>query len=895
MHDWKRDVEKRLAGLMLEPAREAEIAEELAQHLEDRYEEARSAGATDEEAYHAALDELADSGFLARELRGVERRAVDLPVAVGAAGRGNPIEDLWRDLRLVVRDLRKRPGFALVTVLILALGIGANTAIFSMVYAVLLNPLPFEQPDRLVMLAEKNPGRERWGAAYPNYVDWTARAQSFDDIAAYWYQSFTLSGIDEPARLQGRYVNWNFFRVLGMRPQLGRLFVEEDDRAGAAPTVVLSDGMWKDRFGGDPDIVGKTIRLDEKQFTVIGVLPPGYELLRPDALYVPLVPAVEKETGLLDRGNHYSLFALARLKAGVDVEQADTEMRALAAQFEQEYPATNSGSSAQALSLSDVFVGDIRPALLVLLGAVGFVLLIACLNVANLMTVRAAARQKEIAVRLALGAGRGRIVRQLLTESMVIAFTGGVVGFLVAVWAINGMVALAPQGIPRLEQVGLNLPVLAFTVCVSVGVGLLFGVLPALQATRLDLNVSLKEGGRTAAGRPHERTRQTLLVAEVALALMLLIAAGLMVRTVGQLTHVDPGFDAEQLLAARINLPANPYPPERRRVFYEECLTRIGTLPGVQSAALTFSLPIDGSNWNSVFITGDKPVPPRAELPSAAMTPMSLGYFDTMKIRLLSGRTFGPGDTENSPRAIVINETLARRLWPGEEALGKRIKQGWPESENPWREVVGVVADVKTNGVDQDTPLQVYMPLAQESPRSLWIVARTSSDPLASGSAVAAALHAIDRDVPLFDVSSMDQLMGGAIENQRVTLTLLAGFSALALLLAAVGIYGVMSYAVAQRTHEIGIRSALGARPSHVLRMIIGQGMALALIGVAIGLAGAFALTRVMEGLLFGVSATDPATYVVISALLAAVAVVACYVPARRATKVDPTVALRYE
>jgi putative ABC transport system permease protein len=895
MHDWKRDVEKRLAGLRLEPAREAEIAEELAQHLEDRYEEARSAGATDDEAYRTALNELADSDLLARELRSVERRADDEPVALGAAGRGNPIEDLWRDLRLAVRDLRKRPGFALVTVLTLALGIGANTAIFSFVYAVLLNPLPFDEPDSLVFLAEKRTGRDVMGAAYPNYKDWSERAESFEEMAAFRGQSFTLTGIDEPLQLQGRYVNWNFFQMLGMRPHLGRLFVEDDDRVDAPPTVLLGNGTWRERFGGDPAIVGRVIGIDGKQFTVVGVMPAGYELLRSGDIYVPLGLMLTKESGLLDRGNHYSLYALARLKAGIDVARADREMQVLAAQLEQEHPETNSGNSAGAMTLADRLVGDTRPALLVLLGAVGFVLLIACLNVANLLTVRAAGRQKEIAVRIALGAKRGRIIRQLLTESMVIAVVGGVVGFVVAVWATKGLVALAPQSMPRLEQVGVNPPVLAFTVCVSLAIGLLFGLLPALQATRPDLNTTLKEGGRSSAGRPHERTRRVLLVSEVALALMLLIGAGLMVRTVGHLTQVDPGFDAENLLTARFVLPEAPYPKERRRVFFKECVDRIGALPGVQSAAITLSVPIDGSNWNSVFIVADKPVPARADLPTAAMSPVSADYFDTMKIRLMKGRIFGSGDNESSPPTIVVNETLANRLWPGEDAIGKRLKQGWPEDQASWREVVGVVADVKMNGVDQDTPLQVYIPLAQEPGRSLALLVRTSGEPLAMTSSISAAIHAIDRDVPVFAVSSMDQLMGGAIENQRVTLALLAGFAVLALVLAAVGIYGVMSYAVAQRTHEIGIRSALGARPSHVLRMVIGQGMALALAGVAIGLAGALALTRVMEGLLFNVSATDPATYVVISVLLAAVAVLACYVPARRATKVDPTVALRYE
>jgi putative ABC transport system permease protein len=570
-------------------------------------------------------------------------------------------------------------------------------------------------------------------------------------------------------------------------------------------------------------------------------------------------------------------------------------MRTLAAQLEQEYPNTNSGNSAMAEDLSDVLVEDIRPPLIVLLVAVGFVLLIACVNVANLMLVRAAERQKEIALRLALGAGRGRVIRQLLSESLLISSLGGGAGLFIGTWAVGGLIALAPPDVPRLAQVSLNGAVLAFTVCVSALTGLLFGLFPAVQASMTNLQTALKEGGRTASGTLRERTRKVLLVAEVGLALVLLIGAGLMLRTVSGLMNIDPGFDARNLLTVRFILSGDAYNVEKRRTFYTECLVRVGRLPGVESAALTLSLPIEGSNWNSVFVVADKPVPPRAELPSSAFIPVSVNYFETLGIRLLRGRAFTEADNSNPYQVIVINETMANRFWPGEDPVGKRVKQGWPESDTPWREIIGVVSDVKLDGIDRETSLQIYMPIGQQAARSVALVVRTGDDPLAAASTVEETIRSIDNDLPVFNTRSMDQLMGNAIGRQRLLMVLLASFAVLALTLAAVGIYGVMSYAVAQRTHEIGIRMALGARPRDVLRLIVGQGMILTIVGSSIGLAAALVLTRLMESMLFGVSATDPATFAILTLLLAVVAFLASYLPARRATRVDPLVALRYE
>ena len=802
---------------------------------------------------------------------------------------------LWQDLRYGARMLLNRPYFTVIAILTLALGIGANTAIFSVVNAVLLRALPYPASDRLVVLAEKTKDGRRMGVAYLNYVDWREQAKSFTEMAGFRGDAFNLTGVDKPVRLRGRMVSRSFFQLLGVQPQLGRLFAEEDDRQGAPRTTVLSHGLWRENFGGDPAIVGKTISLNADTYTVIGVMPPGFEFFRQDDLFVALGPTLTEQSGDLDRGNHSGMNVLARLRDGVSIEQARAEMDTIAAQLERAYPNTNSGNGTFTYSLLDRYASDVSQTLWVLLGAVGFVLLIACVNVANLLLVRAAERQKEIAIRLALGAARWRITRQLLTESVLLAFLSGAAGLLLGVWMTEGLLRLAPEGIPRLSQTRLDATVLLFTLGVSLVTGVLFGLLPAWQSSRHDLHTALKEGGRTSMGSGRERMRKALIVAEVALSFILLIGAGLMLRTVHQLTNVDPGFSAENLLTMQFILPAKPYDEPRRRVFYNECLARIEALPGVRAAAFTFSLPIDGSNWNSVFIAEDKPVPPRAELPSSAFTPVSTNYFKAMGNRLQQGRVFTEADTADKPAVTVINETLARRLWPGENPIGKRLKQGWPETRSPWREVIGVIADVKLEGVDQPTPLQSYLPLAQESPRFLTLVLRTDGNPLNLAATAEQTIHSIDRDLPVFGVRSMDQLLGNAIARQRLTLVLLVGFGLLALLLAAVGIYGVISYSVSQRTRELGIRIALGASASDVLRLIVGQGMKLTLAGIALGLLSAFVVTRWMETLLFGVRATDPLTFSVIAPLLTVVALLACWLPARRATKVDPMVALRDE
>jgi putative ABC transport system permease protein len=708
-------------------------------------------------------------------------------------------------------------------------------------------------------------------------------------------QAFNLTGVDRPVQLRGRTVNWNFFHLLGVQPQLGRMFVEEDDRYGAARTVLLSHAVWQERFGGEAAVLGTKLVLNGDPHEVIGVLPPDFEYFQKDDLYVPIELMLGPQLPLINRGNTMGLFALARLKPGVLLEQANSEMAGIAEELERAYPAVNSGRTAQAEPLQDVMAEGVRQSLWVLFGAVGFILLIACVNVANLLLVRAVERQKEISLRLALGAGRGRIIRQLLAESLLLGLLGGAFGALVGRWVLAGLLALAPENIPQLSSVSLNLMALLFTLGVALLTSVLCGLIPALHAARTDLHTSLKEGARSTAGRAREVTRKALLVVEVSLALVLLVGAGLLVRSMTRVLGVDLGFNPDNLLTMRINLPGQTYPPARRRAIYEDCLGRLDGLPGVRSAALTQGLPIDGPGWVSVFIAADKPVPPRDELPVTALIPISANYFEAMGIRLVSGRGFSSADTTDSSHVTVINETLARRIWPGEDPIGKRLKQGFPEDPNPWREVVGVVADVKLFGAESGVPRQAYLPLGQESPTSISVVVRTADDPLNAAPAVERTIHEVEKDLPVSAIRSMDQLMGSSLAARRLTLVLLAGFAVLALLLAAVGIYGVIAYSVKQRTHELGIRLALGAQTGDVLRLIMAQGLKLTLLGVVLGLFAAFALTRWMETLLFGVRPTDPVTFAVIAVVLTLVALVACWVPARRATKVDPLIALRYE
>jgi putative ABC transport system permease protein len=796
--------------------------------------------------------------------------------------------------------LAKNPGFTAVAVVTLALGIGANTAIFSVVNALLLRPLPFAESERLALLSEKTHEGERDSASYPNYADWRTRAQSFEGMAIGWPRTFTLTGGDKAVRVPGYAVNWNFFPLFRIQPQLGRMFTEADDRYGAARTVIVSHDFWQRRFGGELNVIGQSLQMTDETYTVIGILPPGFEYFEKADVFTPLGLVLAPDSAFAGRGNRaFDFYAVARLKPGVTVAQANSEMDALGQQLAREYPKINEGKSAQAEQLQDVMSESVRPSLWVLFGAVGFILLIACINVANLLLVRAAERQKELAVRLALGAGRWRIIRQLLSESMLIAALGGACGLLLGSWMLQGLLALAPTEIPGLSRVRLDNRVLIFTLAIAAASSLLAGLLPALQASKTDLQTTLKDGGRLTTGASREGMRKVLLVAEVSLSLVLLAGAGLLVRSMWNLLHVDPGFNMDNVLTMRLSLTGGKYNPQSLRVFYDECLARVQAVPGVRSAALTHSLPIDGSNWGGVFIAADKPVPSRADLPESDRLRVSPDYFETMGIRLMRGRLFTSADTPESAPVVIINETLARRIWPNEDTIGKRIKFGFPEDEDqedkPWREVVGVVNDVKMDGVDRAFSLQAYLPYSQMPNQSLGLVVRAGRNPAALASAVEEAIHTIDKDAPVFSIRTMDQVLGNSLAQRRLTLILLASFAALALLMAVVGMYGVISYAVRQRQHELGIRVALGAQAQDVLKLILKQGLKLTLIGIGLGLLTAFALTRWLESLLFGVRPTDALTFGAIAVVLLSVALLACLVPARRAAKVDPIVALRYE
>jgi putative ABC transport system permease protein len=897
MPDWKEEIRSRLSGSGLGPEREAEVVEELAQHLEDRYEQSLRGGATEEEARKAALLELNESDVLARELRRVERPARREAVVPGAPRRAGVLGDIWHDLRYGLRALLKNPGFTAVAVIALALGIGANSAIFSVVNTVLLRPLPYADPDRLVMVWEDDTkhGYPRDTPAPANFFDWRAQNQVFEGMSATADQSFNLTGVGDPERVDGQAVSANLFSLLGVEPQVGRAFLPEEDQPGEGRVVIMGHALWQRRFGADQGIVGKPVTLNGLSYTVVGVMPPGFQFPgREEELWVPLALTPQQAAR---RGSHY-LRVVARLKPGVTVEQAQAEMNTIAARLQQQYPDANAEVGAAVVSLHEQVVGDIKPALLVLLGAVGLVLLIACANVANLLLARAASRQKETALRIALGASRWRLVRQFLTESVLLAALGGVVGLLLSVWGVSVLKSFIPENVSQVKAVAVDARVLAFTVLVSLLTGLLFGLAPATQASNFDLNETLKEGGRdSSSGGRGKRLRGLLVVAEVAVSLVLLIGAGLLINSFLRLRSVDPGFRTDHLLTMRVVLPQQKYPDQARRsAFYDELIRRVEAVPGVKSAAVTNWIPLVNQG-DSVGVSVEGRPDPGPNRPIVATRVVSPHYFQAMGIKLLSGRDFDERtDRADTPAVVVIDETMAKRLWPGEDPLGRRVTPGSPDSPDDWCQVVGVVKDVRQFELTAEPKPQMYMLYAQAdffAPRHL--VVNTSVEPMSLAATVRKTVWDVDRDQPVSNVSTMEEVLSGSIARQRFSTLLLGVFAGVALVLAAVGLYGVMSYSVAQRTREIGLRMALGAQRGDVLRMVVGQGLKLVLVGVAIGLAAAFALTRVMSSLLFGVSATDPATLAAISLLLISVAALASYIPARRATRVDPLIALRYE
>jgi putative ABC transport system permease protein len=863
-----------------------ELEEEMRFHLEMKIEENIGRGLTPEEARYAALREFGNNTLLqevSKEMWGF-----------------TAIESLIQDFRYGLRMLVKNPGFTFVAVLALALGIGANSAIFSVVNTVLLRPLPYTDPERLVMVWEDaaKRGFPRDTPAAANYIDWRDQNQVFEGMAAIADQSFNLTGVGDPERIDGRRVSANLFALLGVEPQLGRAFLPEEDRPGGNRVVVMSHGLWQRRFGSDINIAGKAFTLNGESYTVVGVMPPGFQFpSRDDELWVPIAHSPQEAA---NRGRHY-LQVIARMKPGVTLQQAQTEMNTIAVRLQQQYP-QNADLGAAVVPLHEHVAGDIKPALLVLLGAVGFVLLIACANVANLLLARAAVRQKEITIRVALGAGSFRLIRQFLTESILLAGLGGVVGLLFAVWGIGLLTTFIPDNISQARSISIDAKVLLFTLGVSLLTGLIFGLAPALQASRFNLNETLKEGGRdSAAGSRGNRIRSLLVVAEVAVSLILLIGAGLLINSFLRLRNVDPGFRADNLLTMRIVLPELKYPDHARRsAFYTELINRIEALPGVKSAAV--------ANWIPLVRQGDSigfsiegrpdPAPGQGQRPTVVTRVTSPRYFRTMGIQLLNGREFGDEDKVDSPAVAVVSETMARRFWPDEDPIGKRITPGQLDSTDPddWITIVGVAKDVRQVELVAPPKPQMYLSYRQAAffaPRHL--VVSTAVEPLGMAAVVRKAVWEIDKDQPVSNIKTMEDVLSESIARQRFSMLLLGIFAALALVLAAVGIYGVMSYSVAQRTHEIGIRMALGARKRDVLKLTVGEALKLVLVGVVIGLVASFLLTRVMSSLLYGIGATDPTTFAGISLVLIGVALLASYIPARRATRIDPMVALRYE
>jgi predicted permease len=815
-------------------------------------------------------------------------------------GSATMLDQLWQDVRYAARSYAKTPSFTLAVTTTLALGIGASTAIFSAVNAILLQPLPLPEPDRLVYANEVNGKGDFISISWPNYLDWRARAQSFESLALRRDEPLTLTDVERAQRLRAARVTGNLFATVGVRPALGRAFDDDDDRPNAEPVAVVMDAFRRGQMAADPSVLGRKLKLDGTQYTIVGVMPPGFEFPRfgfprPHDLFVSVGP-IAGSGNVRDRGNHNGFSAIGRLRPGVSLEAASRELESIAAALELEYPNTNSAIGVRATPLADQLVSSVRLTLLALLGAVGFLLLIACVNVANLLIARAAARQHELAVRAALGGGRLRLVRQLLAESGLLSIVGCAAGIVVARWLLRVLVAVAPEATPRLETVRIDGAALLFAVGGAVLCGIGFGLFPALQGSGVIAQHVLVRARRNGFTSRSRRVRRGLVVVETALALVLLTGAGLMMRTVQELTHVDTGIRTDHLLTTRFTLAGAQWTLPKRLAFYDAVLARLRALPGVTRVALAYSLPIDGSNWNSIFIVGDQPVPERARLPSAAFTPVSGDYFATMGMRLICGRLFDARETADSPRTVVINETLAKRLWPGDDAIGKRLKQGWPETPEtvaPWREVVGVVSDVKMNGVTAETPLQVYLPLVHDGARSLAVVMRTTTDASSLAASVEGAVRELDKDLPLFQMRTMDTILASSMARQRMSMLVFLVFALVALVLASIGLYGVIAHSVIEQTHEIGVRIALGATARDVIGMIVGQGLGTTLIGVLAGLAGATALSASIQGLLFGVRPIDLPTLAGVVLILVTVAMAACYIPARRATRMDPCSALR--
>lgn len=809
-----------------------------------------------------------------------------------------------QQLKYAVRTLLKRPAFSLITIVVLALGIGANTAIFSVVNAILLRPLPFDQPDRLVQIwhvppAKSFPGMKKFAVSPANFLDWHQRSSSFEAAAAYHGGLFTLTGTGDPQRINGEEVGSQFFSVLRAKPMMGRTFTDDDGNEGQARTVVISESFWRTQFGANPGIIGGTVRFNDQPYTIIGVMPKSFRYPMDGA--APQVWSclqwTAKERAV--RGNH-NYVAMGRLKSGVTIEQAQAELSTIAAGLEKEYPADNAGWGALLVPLRDELVGDVRPALLVLLGAVAFVLLIACANVANLVLATTLARRKELAIRTALGARRSQLIGQILSETILLAIAGGALGLIFAHFGVQLIVNFLVDQIPSVN-IGIDASVLLFTFAVSLCTGLFAGIVPAWRFAKGDVNEALKQGfGRTDSDSGGKRTRSVLVVAEVALSLMLLVGAGLLIRTFYHLQTIDPGFDSRNVLTTLIPLPKTKYVnSDQRRAFFSQAMEKVRTLPGVESAAWIDSLPLQGGSTQPIMIEG-RPVVQMADQPEVPVREISSDYLKTMHIPLLRGRSFTSADTATTTPVILISQSLAREFFPNEDPIGKHMSleltDKYLEVPTTQREIVGIVGDVKIDGLDSDRSMAaVYQPNEQVPPSYVTLVVRTANDPNSIIAPVTAAIHAIDPSQVLIETATMDEIVAQSLAQRRFTMMLLVAFAGLALVLAGVGIYSVLSYAVRRRVREIGIRMALGAQIRDVVQMIVADGMKPAVVGILIGFAGALALGRVLSSVIYGVSSRDALTLASVSILLLTVAFLASALPAFRAARVEPVRTLRDE
>ncbi len=858
-----------------------EVTEEIQAYLDMLTEAKLRQGLSPKEARRHALVEIGG-------VEQVEERVREIRM-------GRFIETVWRDVRTGLRSLVHSPIFTVATVLSLALGIGANTAIFSIVNGLLLRPLPYPEPEQIVHVwhtppQQSFPGLDKFSVSPANYLDWKAQSSAFEQMAVYTDTRLSLSTSNDPLPLIGAVVSSDFFSVLRTNATQGRTFTPDEERPGRDQVVVIGHGLWHRAFGANPNIIGQTLTLNSRSFTVVGIMPAGFEFPQEAELWVPL--AWEDNERKVRSDHNY--LVVARLKQNVSLDQAKVEMNTISTRLEQQYPEENSGWGAVVIPLRDDLVGDVRLALLVLFCAVGFVLLIACANVANLMLARGANRQKEIAVRIALGAGRARLVRQLLTESVLLAVSGGLLGLLLAIWGSRMLVQLG--SLPNSGDIGIDAWALGFTLLVSFAAGIIIGIVPALQFTRSSISETLKQGSGRSGGSPlKQRTRKALVISEVALSLVLLIGAGLMIRSFWKLQNVNPGFETSNALSLSIALNWIRYSePHQRLAFVDRAIEQIRAVPGVVSVGTTTRIPLTGGGSTQPFSVEGRPTGSIAEQPMALTRYVSPDYFRAIGIPLRQGRFFSDQDRDKSVPVVIISEAMAHRFWPGENPVGRRLTPTFHAEEGA-REIVGVVGDVKATGLDADASAMIYMPFKQAPLPFMSFVVRTNSNPESLLQPVSRAIYSIDKEQALTDVQTMDQVLRKSLSDRRFNMTLLLTFAGVALMLAAVGVYGVMNYTVTLRRRELGIRMALGAEKMDVLRLVLRQGLALTLIGVAAGLISAYALTRLMASLLYGVTATDYLTFGSVSAVLIAVGLAASYIPARRATKVNPTIALRAE